>query len=354
MFMASDDGNSERRNLSEGVRVLDPGITGTNRRRFLKAIGGSTAAGFAFSGTAAADDDEEDDDEDDEDDDDEDEDDDDEDEADEEVDKIYLPNSMTITGIDDDEDEDDEEDEEEDDEEDTREMYGVSVTGKVLVIDEDEDEIDGDDLKESVARQPITSEGDVYQYSGDLVSFTDYDTFQVDVDYNDERISINSLDSGTRVDYEFTVAGDLGSTSSTEDEDSISGRTATGTVSDDADIYEFTGLLKRIVIQDVVELERSFSNDHDEKLYRMTSTRGGVENVSMEEVPSDEPLARYRVTYSFNDGTTYEFYKEIYEDLRVKYSDNSGDYWAAATDIGMRSNEDQLARDMGVKTTGGA
>lgn len=313
--MDSNDANPDRRNLPEGVRVLDPGITGTNRRRFLKAIGGSTAAGLAFSGTAAADDD---DDEEDGEEDDDDEDDDDED--DDEGEDAELPNSMRITGIGDDDggDDDDEEDDDEDDDDDDdgRTEYGVTVTGEVSGNEEEDDDDDDDDSERSVARGVVTSGTDKYRFSGRVKSITDYETFQVDVDYGAGTINIES-NSGMDIDYELTVTGDLNRTPSLEGDDTISGETATGEVEGGNDTYEFTGNLGELVINGVFRAVFTWRPDRalGQKLSALERLYGP--RVDREVDTSTETTETGR--YIYYDGTEVPYRAELLngEDVQV-------------------------------------
>ena len=103
-----------------------------------------------------------------------------------------------------------------------------------------------------------------------------------------------------------------------------------------------------------VYFDSIISGSFDDQFSDRLSSHEGVRNYTVNELSNDSLLGHYEVTCEFEDGTMYQFSQEVYEDLRVRFSDESGDYWGAVTDRGMQYVEDQLASDMGIGTTGGA
>ena len=153
------------------------------------------------------------------------------------VDAELLPNSVAITGIGSD-----------------RKEYGVSVTG-FMGVDESEDTSAGDNASGSFARGFVTSGTDEYRHSGEIVSLTDYETFQIDVDQKNKTIDIEDFKSGTSINYEIVVSGELSRTSSLNGSDTISGGTATGGVAGGTDTYGYTGDIQKLEIVGTLRAE---------------------------------------------------------------------------------------------------
>ena len=200
-----------------------------------------------------------------------------------------LPNSVAITGIGAD-----------------RKEYGVSVTGMVSV-DESEDTSTGDNPAGSFARGFVTSGTDEYRFTGQIESITDYETFQVDIDYGARRIDIESFD-GTQTDYEILFSGDLDPTSSISNEDSISGGRATGAVADGTDTYEFTGEFFELTIQNQLTVEPTYKPHIDDI---MVTNRDDIEHTFRLKAvdtsgSSEQTIMEEDITVASNEKTTYQ------------------------------------------------
>ncbi|WP_147464926.1 hypothetical protein [Halococcus sp. IIIV-5B] len=141
---------------------------------------------------------------------------------------------------------------------DARTEYSFGVSGTLATGDRS-NTYSGDNAAYEYARGWVSGGGlDSYMFSGEVTTVTDFENSQVNVDREDQTISIEDFDSDGVTEYEIVVSGELNTTSSSS-EGNVSGRTATGAIADGTDVYEFTGDVRKIILEGVIMVESATS-----------------------------------------------------------------------------------------------
>ena len=136
---------------------------------------------------------------------------------------------------------------------DARTEYGFGVSGTLATGDRS-NTYSGDNSSYEYARGWVSGEGlDNYKNSGEIRTLTDFDTFQIDVDEDNGTISIEDFDSDDVTNYEIVVSGKMSTTSSSS-ESSASGGTATGAVANATDVFNYTGSIETILIENKLQI----------------------------------------------------------------------------------------------------
>lgn len=135
-----------------------------------------------------------------------------------------------------------------------RTEYGFGVTGVVATGDR-ANTWSGDNSSYEYARGWIAGGGlDSYRFAGEIATFTDFDSIQIDINHEKEHIVISNTGKYEQTGYEISVSGDL-EAYQTNSNDSVDGGTAVGQVNKGTDVYGFTGAVEKIVIDEAFEAE---------------------------------------------------------------------------------------------------
>lgn len=136
---------------------------------------------------------------------------------------------------------------------DARTEYGFGVSGTLATGDRS-NTYSGDNASYEYARGWVSGEGlDNYKYSGKVTTLTDFDTFQIDIDYEEQIIDIKDFDSGNTTGYKVTVSGSI-SPKSSSNESTVSGGYAEGAIADGTDEYEFVGSVEQIIVNENIKV----------------------------------------------------------------------------------------------------
>ena len=187
-----------------------------------------------------------------------------------------------------------------------RTEYGIGVSGTLATGDRT-NTWSGDNAAYEYARGWVAGKGlDNYKFSGEIRTLTDFETFQIDIDRQNQTIDIEDFDSGGQTNYEIMVSGGMTATSSSS-EDSVSGGTATGGINGGTDVYEFTGDIFELTIKDAFTVKPTYKPQTEDII---VANRDDVEHTfSIEAVDtsgsSDQTIMQEDVTVASNEQTTY-------------------------------------------------
>ncbi|HET7325351.1 MAG TPA: hypothetical protein VFJ06_13575 [Halococcus sp.] len=127
--------------------------------------------------------------------------------------------------------------------------YSLSVSDAIELGDlaeTGEDRIEGTTASGIVGPR-ADGDSDTYRFGGDLLSITDEETFRFDIDPGAGRLTIAALGSPVEpVRYVFSVDGTLRAVD-TDTEDSILWYLGFGAVSENPDIYAYTGEFTQLI-----------------------------------------------------------------------------------------------------------
>lgn len=205
-----------------------------------------------------------------------------------------------------------------------RTEYGIGVSGTLATGDRS-NTWSGDNASYEYARGWVSGEGlDNYKNSGVLTTLTDFDSIQIDVNYEDKQIVISNTGDYEQTGYEILVSGNLEAYEANPGD--INGGRATGTVNQGTDVYGFTGEVFELTIQDAIKVEADYKPHTDHITVSNRDDVGHTFHVKAVDTSgsSEETLMEEDITVASNERTSYKTVFPVGKESRLDVTLDDG------------------------------
>jgi hypothetical protein len=207
-----------------------------------------------------------------------------------------------------------------------RQDYGFSVTGD-LATGPNANPDSADRAANGYGRGYVALNGfDDYVFSGELESISDFTCIQVDVNQEQQILTVRDLTGSVNppYGYEVTVSGKIlkgdGNNNAT-----INGGTASGMVAGKTDVFSFTGDIREIHFPTSLraELEKDIRQEVGYKNYQL-KRQHGTYHYEIDLETSTEMIERGH--FVFHDGTKIPVETELVANSKIRYTIDGEDF----------------------------